>query len=526
MKQVEPGPSPLRVLLRAATARDAEMASAVLARAGIVTDNCPNLREVIAQMRQGAGALLIAEEALAEPNAGELVQALSAQPAWSDLPLLVLARQGANSRGVIDVMDLPANVTVLERPMRVASLVSVVRSALRARQRQYQLRTLLDGLRETDQRKTEFLATLAHELRNPMAPLSTALSILQRMKPDPTEAQRYYELMDRQVKHMVHLVDDLMEISRVTRAQINLQQAPVVIRDAITEAIELSRPLMDAPGHRLIVACDDPTLVVNGDRVRLVQVFSNLLNNAAKYTFEDGRVEIVARRMGSQVQVMVRDNGVGIPESMLESVFGMFVQVNGTARAAQGGLGIGLTLVRNLVKLHGGTVSASSAGHGQGTTVTVMLPLMEPNPAAEPADEAFPTPARIQQDIMIVDDNRDAADSLAAVLRLMGATTRVAYDGETALATAAAITPTIAILDIGMPRMDGYELARRLRADPRHKHLALVALTGWGQASDRERIANAGFDHHLLKPVDIAELTSTLVRLSQPTAPPKARARG
>lgn len=524
MKRLEPGPSPLRVLLRAVTAKDAEMASAVLARAGILAETCLTVQEMIVQMRQGAGALLVSEEALTEAHARELVQELSAQPAWSDLPLLVLARQGADSRGVVDVMDLPANVTVLERPMRVASLVSVVRSALRARQRQYQLRTLLEGLRETDQRKTEFLATLAHELRNPMAPLSTALSILQRMSPDPAQAQHYYELMERQVKHMTHLVDDLMEISRVTRAQINLQQESVAIRDAITEAVELSRPLMDAPGHRLMVTCDDPSLVVKGDRVRLVQVFSNLLNNAAKYTIKDGRIEILAHRVGNDVQVVVRDNGVGIPESMLESVFGMFVQVNGTARAAQGGLGIGLTLVRNLVQLHGGTVSAFSNGNGKGTEVTVTLPLMQDLPLPEAGVEHYPVAIALHQNILVVDDNRDAADSLAAVLKLMGATTSVAYDGESALETAATARPSIAILDIGMPRMDGYELARRLRENPKHEHLALVALTGWGQASDRERISNAGFDRHLLKPVDIGELTRTLGKLASQPAARKHRA--
>jgi signal transduction histidine kinase/ActR/RegA family two-component response regulator len=515
-------PSPLRVLLRAATGRDSVMASDILGRAGIATTRCENMQAVVAELENGAGALLLAEEALSDPGAAGLIRALSSQPAWSDLPLLVLARQGANSRGIIEAMDMPANVTVLERPMRVASLITVVRSALRARQRQYQLRSLLDGLRESDQRKTEFLATLAHELRNPMAPLSTALALLQRMDPEPGQAQQYYELMDRQVRHMVRLVDDLMEISRVTRAQIDLVKEPVAICEVIREAVELSQPLMDAPGHQLNIHCVDKTLTVNGDRVRLVQVFSNLLNNAAKYTFENGRIDLHAERDGGLVRVRIRDNGVGIPEEMLESIFGMFVQVNGTARAAQGGLGIGLTLVRNLVELHGGTVQASSPGTGLGTEVTVTLPLLgaqaaiAPEPASEPAKES------LRDRILVVDDNRDAADSLAALLETMGASTSVAYDGQDALEKAVDLQPSIAILDIGMPRMDGYELARRLRADPRHDRMALVALTGWGQDSDRERIASAGFNRHLLKPVDIGELTHALSQLS--TKFPDARA--
>lgn len=515
-------PSQSRVLLRAATGRDALMASDILGRAGIATLRCVNMQAVVAELEHGAGALLLAEEALSDPGAGELIRALSSQPAWSDLPLLVLARQGASSRGIIEAMDMPANVTVLERPMRVASLITVVRSALRARQRQYQLRSLLDGLRETDQRKTEFLATLAHELRNPMAPLSTALALLQRTDPDPVQARYYYELMDRQVRHMVHLVDDLMEISRVTRAQINLQEEPVAVCEVIREAVELSQPLMDAPGHQLRIHCLDPTLTVRGDRVRLVQVFSNLLNNAAKYTFENGRVDVHAERDGNLARVRIRDNGVGIPEEMLESVFGMFVQVNGTARAAQGGLGIGLTLVRNLVELHGGSVQASSPGAGLGTEVTVTLPVLDSPIASVPGPMPEPATEPLRDRILVVDDNRDAADSLAAILEIMGACTSVAYDGEDALAKAAELQPSIAILDIGMPRMDGYELARRLRADHRHDRIALVALTGWGQDRDRERIASAGFDQHLLKPVDIDELTRALSSLS--TKVPGARA--
>jgi signal transduction histidine kinase/ActR/RegA family two-component response regulator len=505
---------PMRVLLRAATSRDAVMATDILGRAGIATEGCDNMQAVVSELEHGAGALLLAEEALTDAGAGELIRALAAQPAWSDLPVLVLARHGVNSRGIVDAMDMPANVTVLERPMRVASLISVVRSALRARQRQYQLRSLLDGLHEADQRKTEFLATLAHELRNPMAPLSTALALLQRLEPEPGQAQHYYELMDRQVRHMVRLVDDLMEISRVTRAQIDLQQESLSICEIIGEAVELSQPLMDAPGHQLHIHCQDRSLTVRGDRVRLVQVFSNLLNNAAKYTIESGRIDVHAERHGDSVQVRVRDNGVGIPAEMLESVFGMFVQVNGTARAAQGGLGIGLTLVRNLVALHGGTVEANSPGTGLGTEVTVTLPLLETAIEVDSGAAVSSVAEELGDRILVVDDNRDAADSLAAILEIMGARTSVAYDGEDALAKAAGLQPSIAILDIGMPRMDGYELARRLRADPQHDGLALVALTGWGQDSDRERIASAGFDRHLLKPVDIAELTQTLSRLS------------
>jgi signal transduction histidine kinase/ActR/RegA family two-component response regulator len=510
----ESSPPSLRVLLRAATARDGAMASDILQRGGIETCICRDAEAVVSEMTQGAGALLLAEETLSEPGAAALIAELSIQPPWSDLPVLVLARQGATSRAVVDALELSANVTVLERPMRVASLISLVRSALRARQRQYELSALLDGLREEDQRKTEFLATLAHELRNPMAPLSTALAILRRMPADAAETRRYYEVMDRQLRHMVRLVDDLMEISRVTRAQIDLRREPLAIDEVIREAVELSKPLMDAGQHALHVHSPDKELKVNGDRVRLVQVFSNLLNNAAKYTQESGRIDLWVEADGGDVRIRVEDNGVGIPEDMLDSVFGMFVQVNGTARAAQGGLGIGLTLVRNLVELHGGSVDASSAGRGQGTQVTVRLPRRLQVGMTDGEAAADPEELRVDGKILVVDDNRDAADSLAAVLALMGARTCVAYDGADALAKAAELRPSIAILDIGMPMMDGFELARRLRADPMHSHLALVALTGWGQSTDRARIASAGFQRHLLKPVDMDDLTSALQHLS------------
>jgi signal transduction histidine kinase/ActR/RegA family two-component response regulator len=496
----------LRVLLKAATTKDAVVTSSVLERAGIASQRCASVEAIVAALQEGAGVVLLAEEALNDPAASDLFRTLKQQPPWSDLPVLVLARQGADSRAVTAAMDLPANVTVLERPMRIASLISAVRSALRARRRQYELRTVLDGLREADQRKTEFLATLAHELRNPMAPLSTALSILTRTPPKPAEAPAYYALMERQVKHMTRLIDDLMEVSRVTRAQIDLQLEVLEINNVIADAIELSRPLIDAGKHRLEFHPPAQSSRVEGDRVRLVQVFSNLINNAAKYTPGGGVIRILVAKSTHSVEVSVSDNGAGIPPDMLESVFGMFVQIDRTTRMAQGGLGIGLTLVKHLVKLHHGSVTASSPGAGEGSCFTVCLPLTHAEIGAR-NPSLPPLPTRVRGNVLIVDDNRDAADSLSAALQLMGVATSVAYDGEQGLARAASVKPGIAILDIGMPRMDGLELARRLREDPLHDGIVLVALTGWGQSADRERVAAAGFDRHLLKPVDMMALT-------------------
>lgn len=504
----------LRVLLKMVTAKDAEMAIRVLERAGIVAQSCADAAELATEMAAGAAAVLIAEEILADQGFGRVMLALRAQPAWSDVPVIVVARSGVESIAITDALEQLANLTVLERPMRVSSLVSSVGTALAARRRQYQLRTTLEGLREADQRKTEFLATLAHELRNPLAPLRTSLSILAEKQPDEATAQRLYAMMDRQVTHMVRLIDDLMEVSRITRGKIELRLAPIALDRVVRDAAELSRPLLAAGRHELVLDLPPVPCTVQGDGVRLTQVFANLLNNAAKFTPPQGRIVVSLRSDGHSARVQVSDSGVGIPPAMLGSVFDMFVQISDTSRVAQGGLGIGLTLVRSLVELHGGRVRARSPGINEGTTMTVELPLVPEK--AEEAEEAtadtLATRRRAGQGhrVLVVDDNRDAADSLAELLRLMGASTVVAYGVEEALAAMAVCTPTLAFIDIGMPVRDGYELAGLVRADSALADTVLVALTGWGQATDRERIMAAGFDHHLIKPAGLEQLTELL----------------
>ncbi|WP_395317154.1 ATP-binding protein [Variovorax sp. UC74_104] len=506
----------LRVLMRPATPKDAAMTAAVLLRAGIETHTCADLPELLREMGQGAGALLVAEELLTGSGAAQLAAAVAAQPPWSDLPVLILARQGADSRAITTAMEGMANVTVLERPLRVASLVSALRSALRARRRQYELRRMLEELNEADRRKTEFLATLAHELRNPMAPLSTALAILKRKPLTSEAALPYYELMGRQLDHMVRLVNDLMEVSRITRGKIELKLEELELDKVIRGAVELSRPLMDAGRHTLEVHIADTSLAVRGDSVRLTQVFANLLNNAAKYTPEGGRIDVFLEQDGhGHAVVRVKDSGSGIPAAMLDAIFDMFVQVSGTARAAQGGLGIGLTLVKSIVELHGGSVAACSEGTDRGSEFTVSLPLLDHGVGAGAQTGAPEATIAVHHRILVVDDNRDAAESLEALLDLLGAQVAVAFSGLDALAKAEHFEPSIAILDIGMPGMDGCELARRLRAHPRLHDIGLIAVTGWGQPDDRLRIARAGFDHHLLKPVDVDELAAALQKLER-----------
>jgi two-component system CheB/CheR fusion protein len=366
------------------------------------------------------------------------------------------------------------------------------------------------ALKETDRRKDEFLAVLAHELRNPLAPISNAVHLLRH--PDGRRrADRLVEMLGRQVRQMIKLVDDLLEISRITRDKIELHCQPLLLADVVHGAVETSRPLIDQQHHHLDVRLPDEPLTLHADSVRLTQVLANLLNNAAKYTDQGGRIALEARRDGLEVEITVRDNGIGIPPGHLPEVFDMFTQAHRAAGRGQGGLGIGLAMVRSLVLMHGGTVEAKSAGAGRGSEFIVRLPLAEP-PAAEhdgTGTAAGAAPLAGQR-ILVVDDNRDAADTLAMLLDADGARAGAVYDGPSALATLPALRPHTVLLDLGMPDMDGFEVARRIRADPAWSGVRIVALTGWGQEGDRERTRGAGFDFHLTKPVDLNMLHAWL----------------
>jgi signal transduction histidine kinase/CheY-like chemotaxis protein len=503
-----------RILLYMSTSKDADMTAGVLQRAGIDSAVCDELDELEIELARGAGALMLAEETLTSSTLERLAQLLSQQPAWSDIPVVVLALKGVDSRVIGDVMGQIPNVAVIERPVRVASFVSAVRSTLRAREHQYQVRSLIEQLQQSDQRKTEFLATLAHELRNPLAPIRTALDLLSHTTPDAQAVHRYQAVIQRQVDHLVHLVDELMDMSRISQGKISLHSERVAIDEVLDEAIEQSRPLVEAAGHELVVERSAEPLFVIGDRTRLTQVFCNLLNNAAKFSPTPASVHVMSRRDAAtgQAWVSVSDRGVGVPTHMLHAIFDMFVQAGDTARPAQGGLGIGLTLVKSLVELHGGSIEATSPGPGQGATFTVRLPLaasVGDAKAEQPRADATPE-AHAARRVLVVDDNRDAADSLNELLKMHGMQSAVAYSAEDALRLVSGQDFDAALLDIGLPGMDGCELAERLKASPAHARLKLIAITGWGQHDDRRRLAAAGFDHHLLKPVNSADLMRLL----------------
>ena len=516
---------PSGVLLLLPTHRDALLTADALDKNGLSSVVCNHPATLAQQLAAGVGAVLVSEEWLTQGAQAILLEALELQPRWSDLPILVLTRSGADSQQARDALAKLGNVTLLERPLRLAALISTVRSALRARERQYQIRTHLDDLEraseaaaQTSRRKDEFLAMLAHELRNPLAPIRNALHLLGADARGAGQDVELRAMIQRQVDHMVRLVDDLVEVSRLSRGTIDLRRERVDIAAVLRNAIDLSRPLVDAGGHELVLDLPEEALVIDADPVRMAQVFGNLLNNAAKYAERRGRITLRAVREGDEVVVSVRDRGIGIEPEMLPHVFELFTQGRREAHRAQDGLGIGLTLVRSLVEMHAGSVDAASDGCGTGSEFTVRLPtavdpaaLVAPaSPPAPSACPALPAPAPTELRVLVVDDNVDAATSLGMVLELLGIDHRVEFSGEAALEIARTFRPDAVLLDIGMPGMDGYEVARRLRLDPGSARTTLVAVTGWSQVQDQQRTKAAGFNHHFSKPADIGALQTLL----------------
>jgi CheY-like chemotaxis protein len=341
---------------------------------------------------------------------------------------------------------------------------------------------------------------LGHELRNPLAPIINALEVMQIRNPEPN---REREIIERQVRHMTRLVDDLLDVSRIARGKIELARSRVELATAVDDAVELVRPLADERRHALVVQVD-PELAIDGDRARMVQIVSNLLTNAVKYTPSGGRIELLARRQGGDAVVRCTDTGVGIPAELLPRIFEPFVQHDATIERAMGGLGLGLAIVRSLVALHGGTVTVASEGEGKGAAFTVTFPALPAAAVAATPAPVLPGRTRSPRRVLIVDDNRDAAEMMGAALQLAGHTVRIAHDGARGLELAAEFDPDCVMLDIGLPTLDGYEVARRLRDQDGDRIRMLVAITGYGQDQDVQRAFDAGFDRHLVKPVSLA----------------------
>jgi signal transduction histidine kinase len=422
--------------------------------------------------------------------------------------------------GAVDYVPVPvvpeilrAKVSVFAELYRKTRALERLNGELEQRvaERTSALEATTAALQEADRRKDEFLAMLAHELRNPLAPIRTAVQLLRLKELGPQQRGRARDVIERQVEHLVSLIDDLLDVSRITRGMITLQREPVLVGAIVARAVETTRPAIDGQRHELTLELPDELITVDGDKTRLIQVLSNILHNASKFMDPGGRIRLKVSREGSYVAISVADTGIGIAPDLIPKAFELFAQVHAKSERSQGGLGIGLALVRRLTEMHGGTVTARSDGPGSGTELTVRIPTL----AAEKivttqvaGSESVPLvpPCRI----LVADDNHDAAESLTLQLQLAGHDVKTVHDGLEALDVAKTFKPDIVLLDLGMPRLDGYETARRMRLQFWGARTTLIALTGWGQQQDRQRTFEAGFDVHLVKPVSEAQLFRAL----------------
>ena len=635
-----------RICVLPPTRRDGEVTRALFERAGLSCAVCDRPRALAEQIEHGLGAIVLTDAALCIPSLDIVLAALAHQPSWSDVPTILLSRSAAWSPAVFSTLGALANVTVLDRPASIRTLLSSVQSALRGRQRQYQIRDQLralrqaeaiarenerrfrsmantvpqlawmadptgsrfwynerwyeytgtsapqmhgwgwrevvhpqhteqvvqklrrcfnsgspwedtypmrskegsfrwflsraqpiededgrierwvgtdtdmterlaieEALREADRRKDEFLATLAHELRNPLAPIRQAAQLSNTAGVTETQKQWCHSVIDRQVQHMSLLLDDLLDISRLTRGTLALRMQATDLGSIVSVAIETARPLIDAKGHTLSIETCNENARFLADPLRVAQVLSNLLSNAAKYTDAHGSIRLTARYADQLLQIRVADNGIGISAQALPKLFQMFSQVQATMDRSEGGLGIGLALAKGLVDMHGGSIEAHSAGRGHGSEFIVCIPCP---PLADCADSMAAGAAQPQAPphrVLIADDNRDAAESLGMLLRMEGHEVIVTHDGAGALSAFSEFAPDIVILDIGMPGQNGYEVARLMRksiGEQPIKPIKLIAVTGWGQDSDKAEAMDAGFDGHLTKPVDPTRLTKLM----------------
>ncbi len=511
-----------RILLLAPTGRDAELAQGVLRREGLECFTVRDATALASELSERTGAVLLAEEALSPRAVEQLSERLAQQPPWSDLPFLLLASQldaRSSTARLERLLTLLGNVTIVERPVRIATLVTALKAALRARQRQYAARQTLEelarkeaALQLADQRKNEFLAMLAHELRNPMAAISTALQLM-----TPHEAQsnaRNREMAKRQVQNLSRLVDDLLDVSRITRGMVELRKRPVSLETVIRGAVSAAEPALRARQHQLAVVVEPGDYGLEADATRLEQIVSNLLSNAAKYTEPGGRITVrlsSEETEGSRAAVLrVSDTGRGVPPHMVDKIFDLFVQVEQGLDRAMGGLGLGLTLVRQLSELHGGQVSVYSAGVGQGSEFTVRLPLPQQRVLAlEPRVVALPRVAG-RLHVLLVEDSEDIRESMKELIESMGHQVSVAANGTDGAQQVIALRPDVSLIDVGLPGMNGYEVARHVRAQPGGQALYLVALTGYGGGDARAKALAAGFDMHLTKPIDLDQLPEVL----------------
>lgn len=488
-----------------AAGRDGALTCSFLREAGFDALGLNSWIDLRREIDRGAGALIIAGELLQDGVRAELESQLRHQPPWSDLPVIVVGGDVGTKHSAQLYLENVGTVSVLNRPLSPDALASTVGAALRARRKQYEVRDLLKQREESERRREEFLAMLAHELRNPLAPIRTGLQVL-RVTDSKDAVTRTYAMMERQVAHLSRLVDDLLDVSRITRGKISLQRQKICVQESLQQAVDAHAKVAAEKGLKVALRSEEQKLYVNADLTRLEQMIGNVLGNAIKFTPANGSIEVRVSAQDEQVVILIKDTGVGIPPEMLSQIFDLFAQTDRPLDRSQGGLGIGLTVVRALAELHGGSCSAYSAGQGKGTEIAIRLPRTEAPEATSLDLDRNNSLEHYPRRVLVIEDNREAADSLAMYLRACGHAVHIAYDGIAGMNTALRERPDVVICDIGLPGLDGYELARFLRKHPELQQCLLVAVTGYGEPRDRARGFEAGFQHYFTKPADPTEL--------------------
>lgn len=483
---------------------DAELALGFLTEHAVAARACASIGQLGGKLPDYAGCIVLAEEALMDADFDGLRELLEAQDAWSDLPLVLVASEGTGLATLVErAFPTAGNLTLLERPLNPLTLISAVRAGLRARARQIQVRDLLREREDALKKRDDFLAMLAHELRNPLTPMRNAVWLQKSLSMDDPMAEKTREILDRQVSHLARMVDDLMDIARLERGKVEIRCERQDLNRAVLAALETSQSVARERSHEVVTELADEPLHVDADPVRLEQLLFNLILNACKFTAPGGKIVLRTRSSDGAALVAVQDNGIGMQPEEVEGLFEPFAQGDYSLARSAGGLGIGLSIARSIAELHGGSLRAHSSGLGTGATFELRLPVAGAPP--EPAPRNGTT--RVAGDsrrILIVEDNADIRESLRLVLVRWGHEVLLAATGDEGLATALELKPDVALVDIGLPGISGYDVARELRARAggAPHGMRLIAMTGYGQASDRQRSVAAGFDGHLVKPVD------------------------
>lgn len=507
-----------RVLIVAPIGRDAELMCFHLQAAGLLCRVCQDVDEVVEEIERGVGTLIFTEEALSPSVAPRLAQALDKQPAWSDVPLIILTGIPSietKSRS-FGPLSRRTNVTFLDRPVRIQSLVSATQSALRARDRQYQIRELMEKLEDRVHERDRFLAILGHELRNPLG----AILLASQIRDDDGRLDgAHASVIERQSRHLTRLVNDLLDLSRVVSGKIVLKRQVIDIADALRQAFETVSDPAARQKVTIEVRYANGPLPVHADPLRASQILTNVIGNAIKYTPEGGRIVVTLESDGANAVVRINDDGVGIAPNRIGTIFELFAQAENAIGRAQGGMGIGLALVRNLLQLHGGTIEARSDGIGKGSEFIVRFPLSsEDNASALPRKEPSPESDGQARRIVVVEDNADVRALLGLKLSRLGHEVHVVGDGVSGVEMIINRRPDLALVDIGLPGIDGYEVATRVR-ETVGADIVLVAVSGFGQPDDKRRALDAGFDEHITKPADVTDIENLLSRLPQRSNP-------